>query len=227
MNRPCRAGDVAAAAAVGTEPTLLRRLVPPRALLASALLFALACLLDQWAYHHLRVEDVYGRDWGRLFRIAGFVPTWMLGSLALILTDAGAGSPPPRRFWWRGMLLTVAPIAGGLLCEALKILLRRERPSLHDGAYYWRSFSDHFWSTGNIGLPSSHTMVAFAGAGMASYLFPRTWPAWMLLAAGCAFTRVAAQAHFLSDVTLAAVAGLFVARLLWVRLGTNNGELES
>ena len=133
----------------------------------------------------------------------------MLGSLALILTDAGsavtaaatvlvARHAPHRR----------ARSAGGLLCEALKILLRRERPSLHDGAYYWRSFSDHFWSTGNIGLPSSHTMVAFAGAGMASFLFPRTWPAWMLLAAGCAFTRVAAQAHFLSDVVLAAIAGL-------------------
>jgi len=195
--------------------------VPPRALLASALLFALACLLDHWAYQHLRVDDVYGRDWGRLFRIAGFVPTWMLGSLALILTDAGSGSPLPRRFWWRGMLLTVAPVAAGLLCEAFKVLLRRERPGLHDGAYYWRSFSDHFWSTGNIGLPSSHTMVAFAGAGMASYLFPRTWPAWIILATGCAFTRVAAQAHFLSDVVLAAILGLFTARLLWMQPGVN------
>ena len=117
------------------------------------------------------------------------------------------------------MLLTVAPIASGLTCELLKIVLRRERPNLHDGTYYWRSFTDHPWSTGNIGLPSSHTMVAFAGAGMASYLFPRTWPAWMLLAAGCAFTRVAAQAHFLSDVTLAGIAGLFVARLTWLWLG--------
>jgi membrane-associated phospholipid phosphatase len=98
------------------------------------------------------------------------------------------------------------------------MLLRRERPNLHDGTYYWRSFTDHPWSTGNIGLPSSHTMVAFAGAGMASYLFPRTWPAWMLLAAGCAFTRVAAGAHFLSDVVLAAAAGLFISRATWFRL---------
>jgi len=209
---------------VGTEPTPLRRLVPPRALLASALLFALACALDGWAYQHLRVDDVYGKDWGRLLRIAGFLPTWMLGSFALILHDHGATSPAPRRFWWRGMLLTVAPIASGLTCELLKIVLRRERPNLHDGTYYWRSFADHPWSTGNIGLPSSHTMVAFAGAGMASYLFPRTWPAWMLLAAGCAFTRVAAQAHFLSDVTLAAAAGLFVARLIWRSLGSANTD---
>lgn len=196
--------------------------MPPRALLASALLFALACALDHWAYEHLRVTDVYGKDWGRLFRIAGFLPTWMLGSLALILSDHGTSSPPPRRFWWRGMLLTAAPVAAGLLCEVLKILLRRERPNLHEGAYYWRSFTDHPWYTGSIGLPSSHAMVAFAGAGMASLLFPRTWPAWVLLAAGCAFTRVAAQAHFLSDVTLAAIAGTFVARLLWFRLRTTS-----
>jgi membrane-associated phospholipid phosphatase len=117
------------------------------------------------------------------------------------------------------MLLTAAPLAAGLLCEVLKILLRRERPGLHDGTYFFRSFADHPFSTGAIGLPSSHTMVAFAGAGMASYLFPRTWPAWMLLAAGCAVTRVAAQAHFLSDVTLAGAAGLLVARLTWMRLG--------
>jgi membrane-associated phospholipid phosphatase len=200
--------------------------VPPRALLASALLFALACLLDHWAYEHLRVADVYGKDWGRFFRIAGFLPTWMLGSLALILTDAGAGSPPPRRFWWRGMLLTAGPLAAGLLCEVLKIILRRERPGLHDGNYFFRSFADHPFSTGAIGLPSSHTMVAFAGAGMASYLFPRTWPAWMLLAAGCAFTRVAAQAHFLSDVTLAAIAGLFVSRFLWLWLGPGSHKLS-
>jgi len=46
----------------------------------------------------------------------------------------------------------------------------------------------------------------------------------MLLAAGCAFTRVAAQAHFLSDVTLAAAAGLFVARLIWRSLGSANTD---
>jgi len=189
--------------------------VPPRALLASALLFALACALDGWAYQHLRVDDVYGKDWGRLFRIAGFLPTWMLGSLALILSDRGTTSPAARRFWWRGLLLTAVPLVAGLVCEVLRLLLRRERPNLHDGTYVFRSFGDHPWSTSAIGLPSSHVMVAFAGAATASYLFPRTWPAWMLLAIGCAFTRVAAGAHFLSDVTLAAIAGLFVARLMW------------
>lgn len=195
--------------------------MPPRALLASALLFALACALDAWAWQHVRIDDVYGKDWGRLFRIAGFLPTWMLGSLALILSDRGVGSPAPRRFWWRGMLLTAAPVVAGLLCEVLKILLRRERPNLHDGAYVFRDFADRPWSTAAIGLPSSHTMVAFAGAGMACYLFPRTWPAWMLLASGCAFTRVAAGAHFLSDVVLAGIVGLFVARLAWLRFGAN------
>ena len=67
-------------------------------------------------------------------------------------------------------------------------------PGIGDGTYYWRSFTDHPWSTGNIGLPSSHTMVAFAGAGMASYLFPRTWPAWMLLG-GCSLSAWFGTTH--------------------------------
>ncbi len=204
---------------MGTEPTPLRRLVPPRALLASALLFALACVLDYWAYQHIVISDVYDRDWGRFLRSAGFVPLWMTGSLALVLYDRGLTPPPPGGAYRRGMLLTLAPLLSGGVCELLKLLLRRERPNLHDGAYVFRSFADHPWSTSAIGLPSSHVMVAFAGAGIAGLLFPRTWPAWMLFAAGCAFTRVAAQAHFLSDVTLAAAAGLLVARVVWLRLG--------
>jgi membrane-associated phospholipid phosphatase len=209
---------------VDTEPTPLRRLVPPRALLASALLFALACLADHWAYQHVVITDVYDRDWGRFLRSAGFVPLWMVGSLALILYDRGLTPLPRGGVYRRGVLLTLAPLVSGGICELLKILLRRERPNLHDGEYVFRSFADHFWSTSAIGLPSSHVMVAFAGAGMASLLFPRTWPAWMLFAAGCAFTRVAAQAHFLSDVVLAAAAGLFVARLVWRWMGIPNME---
>jgi len=38
-----------------------------------------------------------------------------------------------------------------------------------------------------------------------------------LLAAGCAMSRVAAHAHFLSNVTAAAVLGIVVAELLWRR----------
>jgi undecaprenyl-diphosphatase len=105
---------------------------------------------------------------------------------------------------------------GGLLAEVLKLVIRRERPGPHDGEWVFRAFLDNPWSTKALGLPSSHAMTAFAGAAMASYLFPRTAPVWIAWAVACAWTRVAVQAHFLSDVALAAIAGWLVARTLFV-----------
>jgi hypothetical protein len=115
------------------------------------------------------------------------------------------------------MLLTVAPLVRRAhLRSPEDPFAPRAAEACTDGTYFFRSFADHPFSTGAIGSPASPQRWAFAGAGMASYLFPRTWPAWILLAAGCAFTSgVAAGAHILSDVTLAAVAGLLVARGVW------------
>ena len=50
---------------------------------------------------------------------------------------------------------------------------------------------------------------------MLARLYPRARWLWYALAAGCALTRVLARAHFLSDVTLAAIIGWAVAALLW------------
>ena len=63
-------------------------------------------------------------------------------------------------------------------------------------------------------MPSSHTLVAFAGATAMARLFPRAWWLWYLLAAGCALTRVMAVAHFLSDTIVAALLGYAVGDLL-------------
>jgi membrane-associated phospholipid phosphatase len=52
---------------------------------------------------------------------------------------------------------------------------------------------------------------------MLAWLFPRGRPVWFALGVACAYSRVAAGAHFLSDVTVAAVLGLATAALLWRR----------
>jgi membrane-associated phospholipid phosphatase len=74
---------------------------------------------------------------------------------------------------------------------------------------------DHPLSTSGLALPSSHALVAFAAAAMLARLYPRARWLWYALAAGCALTRVLARAHFLSDVTLAAIIGWAVAAVLW------------
>jgi membrane-associated phospholipid phosphatase len=180
-------------------------------LLAVAAIVA-AHLADAWSWQHLVSPGVYDRDLGRMFRVVGYLPLWLLLALALWLTT---------RAGRRALLLALVPTAGGLLAEVLKIVLRRERPGLHDGGYFFRPFSDQLLATKDIGLPSSHALVAFSAAWLLCRMYPRGWRGWLLLAGGCAITRVQAQAHFLSDVIVAAVAGYFLVAWIWGRWGTD------
>jgi len=81
----------------------------------------------------------------------------------------------------------------------------------------FRPWSDHPFSTAQLGLPSSEAAVAFAAAAALARLFPETGLLWYALAAGCALTRVASGAHFTSDVVLAAFVGYAVVWILWRR----------
>ena len=178
----------------------------------------LAHLADGWGAVHLVFPHLGNTDLGRLLRIQGFLPTWIIVAAALVLTDwplrAVSGTWAACR---RGVLVVGSAALGGAFAEVLKILIRRERPGDEVGAYVFRAWSDRTFSTAGLGIPSSHVAVAFGAAAMLGRLFPRARPVWYGLAAGCAFSRVAAHAHFLSDVTAAAILGLAVAGLLWRR----------
>lgn len=114
-------------------------------------------------------------------------------------------------------ILLLSPLLGGLLAEALKLLVRRERPSGLEG-YLFRSWMERPWSTSGLGLPSSHAAVAFAGSAALGLLYPELrWPA-ALMALGCGFTRVASGAHYPSDVLVAAVVGVVATLLVTRRL---------
>jgi membrane-associated phospholipid phosphatase len=174
--------------------------------LAAMALVAAATALDPWAYHHVVWTKVYDTDWGRALRTVGYWPTWIVVSLAL-----WRDGQPAEIAAWRARLLAVSVTLAGLFGEVCKMVLRRERPNAHDGAYVFRPFTDHPFNTSGIGLPSSHAFLAFAGAATLARLFPRTAVIWYLLAIGCGVTRVLAQAHFLSDVVVGALLGVVVA----------------
>ncbi len=165
--------------------------------------------LDETAWRQLRDARIYEKDWGRLLRLIGFLPTWLIIATALWLHDR-----PATGWGWRGGLALLSPTVGGALAEVLKMLVRRVRPVPEQFVYAFRPFADHPFSTGGLGMPSSHTMVAFAGAAAMARLFPRAWWLWYLLAVGCAATRVLALAHFLSDTVAAAFLGYAVGVLL-------------
>jgi membrane-associated phospholipid phosphatase len=184
-----------------------------RALALTLAAFVAASVVDKWVFDHISNPAVYDRDWGRLLRVMGFLGTWVAIAAAVGLhegRDPTQRSLAKRRAW----LVFWSPAVGGAVAEVLKIVIRRERPGLHDGLYGFRPWDERTWSGGGLALPSSHVMVAFAGAAMLARLYPRARWVGYTLAAGCAATRVIARAHFVSDVVLAAGLGWAVAWLL-------------
>ena len=176
----------------------------------AGLLTALAMLCDQWLWRQVSYERVYEHDWGRLLRVMGSLVLWVPLALALWLEGSARNPAQSARAW----LVLGAPALSGLVAELLKLLIRRERPGLHEGQYFYRSFADRPFDTHDIGFPSSHVMVAFAGAAALSRWYPRAGLVAYGLAAGCALTRLLARAHFASDLVAAAIAGWAVATWL-------------
>lgn len=177
--------------------------------------FFAAAAADHYVYTHWRT-DSEDMELLYLFRAAGVVPVWLLVSAGMILMDSGRVE---LRDWrekvFRGGMLSLSAVGGGLATEALKLLLRRERPMLHDGHHAFRPFWEHTFSSSGLSLPSSHAAVAFAAAFMLCRLHPRGAPAWLAIALLCAAYRVLNSAHFLSDAYLSVFVGYGVAWLLW------------
>lgn len=180
---------------------------------ASLVAVGVAHLLDPVAWQHARLPTVYDRDWGRLLRIIGFLPTWGVIALVFWLDQRGL----PRRGAGTAFLL-LAPTLGGAAAEVLKLALRRVRPDPDVFGYAFRAFADGPLSNRGMGLPSSHALVAFAGAFAMARLFPRARWVFYLLALGCGLTRVLATAHYLSDVIVAACLAWGIVAALSRRL---------
>jgi len=184
------------------------------------LLFIVAQASDQWIFHHFAYLGIYDRDWGRMLRVSGYFPMWGIVALALVLHDwVPRARGALRQASRRGLQLFWSTALSGIVAELLKVAIRRERPGLTNGAHVFRPWSDQPFSTAQLGLPSSEAAVAFASAAVLARLFPEARILWYGLAVGCALTRVASGAHFMSDVTLAALVGYMTTVMLWQRSG--------
>ena len=181
--------------------------------------FVVATLLDQPIYAYF---DRRGwkppTDWDFMFRIAGYLPFWLLIAVALFLIDRRSHGRQELSTRRCAGLLTLTVIVAGLLSEALKLLIRRERPLDHAGEYFFRAWSHRTFDAGGLALPSGHATIALAACFLLYRLYPRASPVWMLAGLGCAYGRVATRAHFVSDVWLSGVVGFLVATIVWHRL---------
>ena len=185
-------------------------------LLAFVAVVALVPMLaDRYLYDHWHNAGVYDLEWGRLFRVMGWYPTWLLAAVAIWLVQRQGDVARAKLNVWA---LVLAPAVAGITCEVLKLLVRRERPEANAGDYGFRAWDDQPFSTAGLAFPSSHAMVAFAAATTLARIFPRASWVWYLLAYGCGATRILAHAHFLSDVTTGALLGWSAAWGTWIAL---------
>ena len=112
---------------------------------------------------------------------------------------------------WGVLALTVIAIAlADFAATALKAIVDRPRPFLrypdtnvlvprpHDGSF-----------------PSGHAATSFAAATILSFAFPKATPAFLVVAAAVAFSRVYVGVHYPLDVIGGAVLGALVAAGLW------------
>lgn len=175
--------------------------------------------LDRFAWEYLRGVERSRSDGYRLLRALGYWPTWGLIGAVLLVLDWRRGSGPRIGVGLpaRGFAVLCATGAAGLASEALKLLIRRERPTLAM-EYVFRPFWEEPFRTSGLGLPSGHTVIAFAGAFTLSRLYPELKWLWLALAAGCAYTRLMDGAHYLSDTTLGVLVAWAVTRLIWTAL---------
>jgi membrane-associated phospholipid phosphatase len=183
-----------------------------RLLILALVAVALAHTLDVVAWRSARLLNVNDKDWGRLLRSMGYLPTWAVIALGFWLQQRD--DPRRSRYAWA---LLLGPALSGGVAEVLKLLIRRLRPNADLFEYVFRPFAEGPLSNRGMGMPSSHVLVAFGGAEVLARLYPRARWLWYTLAGGCAATRVLAMGHFLSDTVVAAVLGVVVSTLLWER----------
>ena len=180
-----------------------------------AVFAAVPMLADRYLYDHWYHKDIYDLDWARLLRELGWLPTWAIAAFALWLSQRKLDAALAKR---HAQLLVFAPALAGIVSEVLKLVVRRERPAINDGDYGFRAWDDRTFSTVGLGMPSGHTMVAFAAATALARIYPGARWVWYSLAAGCAATRVLDHAHFLSDVTVGALFGWSIGWGVWIAL---------
>lgn len=199
-------------------------------LAVGAALLTLASLLDFWVLRHVWHAQPLKYELTALMRAPGNVIPWLIAAVVVWLHEPTArggaaddGAPiadrRPARRHRRALLIVLCAVLGGVAAEGTKLCVRRLRPNPAVEGYVYRTWTDRPLSTSGLGLPSSHTMVAFAAAAIMARLFPRSAAVWYLLAAACGFQRILSRAHFLSDVVAAAWLSYGIVWLVWVRLG--------
>ncbi|MEM9372904.1 MAG: phosphatase PAP2 family protein [Planctomycetota bacterium] len=152
-------------------------------------------------------EGLDSKDFYATVRSLGALWIWIAITLVIYLHD---------RVWDRAGSVFLATVIAGLVAEGVKRVIPRGRPvdghGIAESWHRWRPLFSGFADDSNLGLPSSHAAVAFAGCLVLAAFLPRArWLLWGL-AILCGFSRMASGAHFASDILVGGAIGWWWAR---------------
>lgn len=190
-----------------------RRLFVLLAAVGLLLAFALDVPVYNWA--DALPPSIERRGFTQFFRSGGYMPMWLGLAAAIMLEDARQAGCWCAASVRRGIMLAIGVSLAGIVAECVKLICRRQRPDLSEGAWYsFRPFLDRPFTAGGLTMPSSHAIVAFTGAFMLARYYPAARPVFLLFAFGTAASRVYVGAHYVSDVYLSMMLGWGIATIL-------------
>lgn len=149
--------------------------------------------------------------------LAGAGTAFVLAPAAAFgLTWLAAGHDDRAREQWTNALWVLEGVSSAMVLTNLaKWSFGRERPAVHFRATDWENFSE---KERNLSFFSGHSSLAFSlavSSGTVASLRGYRWAAlvWAVglpVAAFTAYSRIAADAHYLSDVVVGSVMGALV-----------------
>lgn len=111
-----------------------------------------------------------------------------------------------------GLLGGEALVDGLVVDEAMKLVFRRERPTVNDarGHFFEGSVSDS-------SFPSTHSVLTWSAAAVMAGEYPSRWAQVGIytMATGVSLTRVMGQEHFPTDVLVGSAAGWLIGHYVF------------